>query len=476
MSANRINRRFKTASLSLGLAGVIALASFAGGETVVAAPKPDQTAAQAQAELKKGHVDKAIALAEAAVQGAPREPSYRALLGQAYLRAGRFDSSVAALNDAMTLGDNSARTALALSLANVAAGDNREAVAILDDWRDAIPVTDIGLALALAGQTGRGVAMLNDALRAGNSTPKLRQNLAYAFALDGRWREARMMIQQDVPANEVDARIGAWASQAKPEDYKQRVAALLGTPLRSDPGMPVRLALSASSETEQLAAEATAVVPAVAAPVAAVAAAPSELPPVDGSAVATPVEVASLAAAQMPVAEAPSEAVVPVGAPSARFDQAFAAGSINFVSVPVVQAVPVRAETVRVAARPAPRATSAAPRRSVAVAARPVAKGGSHLVQLGSFSSQQGARRAWGIFAARNPALRGYKMTITQATVKGKLYWRVAAAGFDAGGAQGMCSSVKKRGGACFAYATPRAAAPALAVARPVRGPALARR
>lgn len=474
MTANRINRRFKTVSLSLGLAGVIALASFAGGESVVAAPKPDQTAAKAQAELKKGHIDVAIGLAEAAVQGAPREPSYRALLGQAYLRAGRFDSSIAALNDAMTLGDNSARTALALSLANVAAGDNREAVAILDDWRDAIPVTDMGLALALAGQTGRGVAMLNDALRAGNSTPKLRQNLAYAFALDGRWREARMMIQQDVPANEVDARIGAWAAQARPEDYRQRVAALLGTPLRSDPGMPVRLALTASSETEQLAAEA-AVAPAVATPVAVVAAAPSELPPVEGQAIAAPVEIASYAA-PAPVAEVQNDAVVPAGAPSGRFDQAFAAGSINFISIPVIQAVPARAEPVRVAARPvsaAPR-VAAAPHR--AVTGRPVAKGGSHLVQLGSFSSQQGARRAWGIFAARSPALRGYKMTITQATVKGKLYWRVAAAGFDAGGAQGMCSSVKKRGGVCFAYAAPRAAAALAVVTRPARGPALARR
>lgn len=476
MTAKRLNRRLQTASLSVGLAGVIALAAFAGGEVVVAAPKPDQTAAQAQAELKKGRIENAIKLAEAAVQAAPREPSYRALLGQAYVRAGRFDSAIAALNDAMMLGDNSARTALALSLANVAAGNNREAVAILDDWRDAIPASDMGLALALAGQTGRGVAMLNDALRAGNSTPKLRQNLAYAFALDGRWREARMMIQQDVPANQVDARIGAWAAQAKPEDYRQRVAALLGTPLRNDPGMPVRLALSASSETEQLAAEAAAAP--VPAPVAAVAAAPSELPPVESLPVAAPVEIASVAAPAA-VPEAQADRVAPAGASSAQFDQAFASGSINFVSIPVIQAVPTRAEPVRVAtrpARPAQRSVASAPRRSTAVAAQPLGKGSSHLVQLGSFSSQQGARRAWGIFAARNPALRSYKMTITQATVRGKIFYRVAAAGFNAGGAQGMCAAVKQRGGVCFAYAVPRAATPALAVAVPRRGPALARR
>jgi hypothetical protein len=43
-------------------------------------------------------------------------------------------------------------------------------------------------------------------------------------------------------------------------------------------------------------------------------------------------------------------------------------------------------------------------------------------------------------------------MTITPAVVNGKNFWRVAAAGFNARSALGMCSSVKARGGACFAY------------------------
>ncbi|MEY4721576.1 MAG: hypothetical protein RIQ46_1301, partial [Pseudomonadota bacterium] len=90
---------------------------------------------------------------------------------------------------------------------------------------------------------------------------------------------------------------------------------------------------------------------------------------------------------------------------------------------------------------------------SPVAADRPVASGGSHMVQLGSFSSEQGARRAWGIFAAKNPELKNYRMTITPATVRGRAFWRVAAAGLDAGGARGLCSSVKGRGGACFAYA-----------------------
>ena len=93
------------------------------------------------------------------------------------------------------------------------------------------------------------------------------------------------------------------------------------------------------------------------------------------------------------------------------------------------------------------------------VAVRPatVAKGGSHLVQLGSFSSPQGARRAWGIFTAKNPELKNYRMTITPAVVHGKNFWRVAAGGFNNASAGGLCASVKKRGGACFAYAANRA-------------------
>lgn len=511
MSAKRYHR----ALLPLGLAGIIAVATLSGGGAVIAAQKPDQIAAQAQAALKKGKIEQAIELAEAAVQGNPREPAYRALLGQIYLKGGRFDSAVTSLNDAMTLGDNSARTALGLALANVATGNNREAQAILNDWRDAIPVSDLGLALALAGDTRRGVAVLNDALRGGQNTPKIRQNLAYAFALDGSWREARMMVRQDVPAGQVDARISAWAAQASPEAHRQRVAGLLGTPLRADPGLPVRLALSASSEVQQAAAEQgaiKAIAPvAVEAPrVAAAPMAPSELPPIDGAAVAAPAELASLDPVVAAPAPVPVAAPVRAAAPSDQFERAFASAvpvaapaavpvqvrNVQFVANPVVQAVPVRAAPVRTAsARPAPvravpvravqaravpaRAVqaSAAPRRAApAVLAPRAVTNGTHLVQLGSFSSQQGARRAWGIYAARSPALRGYKMTITQATVRGKVYYRVAAAGFDASGARGLCSSLKQRGGACFAYAF-RPATPALALAKPVvRGPALARR
>ena len=200
----------------------------------------------------------AIGQAEAAVAASPRVAALRVALGNAYLRAGRFQSASESFNDAMDLGDNSGKTALSLALTYIANGRNADAVGLLDDWRDVIPAADHGLALALAGETGRGVSVLSEALRGGEATPKLRQNLAYAYALDGRWREARLMVEQDVPANLVDQRISDWAASARPEDSRNRVAGMLNVQIRPDAGQPRQLALSNTPSAEQLAAEATA--------------------------------------------------------------------------------------------------------------------------------------------------------------------------------------------------------------------------
>lgn len=447
--------------LPLGLAGAIALAMAAGAgfsSGAVAKSSTDKAAAEAQKSLSKGDAVKAIGLAEGLVAANPKNASYRALLGQAYLRAGRFESAATTFNDAMKLGDNSAKTALSLALSDVGAGRNGEAVAILNDWRDAIPAADLGLAYALAGESGRGVAILSDALRGGDNSTKVRQNLAYAYALDGRWRDARMMASQDIPPEQLDGRISDWVMKARPEDSKLRVASLLRVPMVADSGQPVALALNDSGDQEQLAAETGA-----AKTEAPVVAAAGELPAAD----APPVNLAQYQPVDAPAAPAAAQQT-----PEA-FNQAFN-------SAPVVQPLPQSGPD---AMTPAPvKARMAIAARPKTIAHRPglrprhalakvSGRGSSHLVQLGSFSSEQGARRAWGHYAARNPELRNFKMTITQADVRGKHFWRVAAAGLDGRGANGLCSAVKNRGGVCFAYAANRsmpgraANAPAMAKA-----------
>lgn len=447
-----------TARLMQGAGTALAaalLAGCAGQGMVVKANSADA----ARASLARGDGTKAVAGAEAAVAASPRDASLRVLLGQAYFKAGRFTSAATTFDDAMKLGDNTNRTALSLALAKIGAGDQKGALAVLDDWRDEIPASDLGLALALAGEPESGVIVLADAIRSGDDTPKTRQNLAYAYALAGRWREARLMAAQDVPAEKVGDRMSEWAATIQPEQYQARVAALLGAPLRSDPGQPAMLALANNPSDEQMLAEKSAAdAPAVAAAAPAPAAKPAptggELPASDGTAVA----VAVPAPTPAPAEPAPAVPVTTL----AKADTAAAA--VGFVSNPLVEALPFA--PVKMPA-------------SVAVAKarpKPTRAEGTHMVQLGSFSSPQGARRAWGIYSARNASLAGYRMVITPANVNGKNVWRVAAAGFNGvNAANGLCSQVKARGGACFAYAsTRRPAAPGNQ--RDAAGPEFARR
>lgn len=405
------------------------------------------SAEAARLALKKGNGEKAVTNAEAAVAASPRDVALRVLLAQSYFKSGRFQSAATTFDDAMKLGDNSARTALSLALAQIGAGQQDAALAVLDDWRGEIPASDLGLALALAGEPERGVSVLADALRGGENTPKVRQNLAYAYALAGRWKEARVMASQDIQADKLDDRLTDWAASVAPEQYQRRVAVLLGTPMRNDSGQPAMLALANNPAMEQLAAEATAN---PASPVAVAV----KMPSAPATAELAPVDETPVAAAPLAVAETPAAQVLV--APVER---------TQFISQPVIQ-------VAAAAPQPAPR-----PLRESIQRAMPVTANGTHMVQLGSFSSPQGARRAWGIYSARNASLSGYRMNITPAVVHGKNVWRVAAAGISgSGAANGLCSSVKKKGGACFAYAAPSRGKVPAAPGREASGPLMARK
>ncbi len=458
-------------SRMIALAVTTALATSAlGGCTTQAAPRADFSAGKAQTAMAKGEADKAVSHAEAAVLAEPRNAAYRAMLGATYMEAGRFQSAVTSFGDAMTLGDNSPRTALSLALAQVAAGDSRSAHALLDDWRDDLDPADLGLALALAGDANQGVHVLSNALRNGQNSAKVRQNLAYAFALKGDWRSARVMAAEDVPADKIGDRMSEWAKFIAPEMAHQRVAALLEVPLVIDGGQPAMLALANHPSTQQLAAEAASEMPTELAAEEFAYAVPTggELPAlaaadIDAPEMAKPVPVAVPAAERVVVAKAePAFVAAPVAGQSVTdsFDAAFAAASpttatiarvaqnaVSFFSNPVVQKVSARAET-RVATATEARAAAASPAR--VASAR---QGGDHLVQLGSFTSKDAAQRAWGIYSKRYDNLDQYKMVISEARVNGKTYWRVAAGNMARTDARSMCSNVKARGFGCIAYA-----------------------
>ena len=405
MSRSAHNARFVTLAVTTALA-----TSALSGCTTASAPQADLSAGKAQTALAKGHTDTALTHAEAAVLSEPRNASYRAMLGATYMEAGRFQSAVTSFSDAMALGENSPRTALSLALAQIAAGDASSARALLNDYRDDLDPADLGLGMALAGDANQGVHILSNAIRNGHNDAKTRQNLAYAFALKGDWRSARVMAAEDVPGNQINNRIAEWASTVAPEDFHRRMAKLLEVPVVGDSGQPAQLALANTPATEQMFAEAS-----------------GELPAIQPT--TAPAFAAAKQADAAPVA-APASAETKL----ANFSEAFAASS-------------AKQQTASVQDQPTVQKT---PARS---AARASAKRGDHMIQLGSFSTKELAQRAISVYAKRYANLDQYDMVISEARVNGKTYWRVAAGDMGKSDARSMCSTVKARGFGCIAYA-----------------------
>jgi cell division protein FtsN len=213
------------------------------------------------------------------------------------------------------------------------------------------------------------------------------------------------------------------------------VASLLSVPLRADQGQPDRLALTNFPAIEQLAAEAAnrAEPLQVGAPAASVAAAPA---------------LAEAAVHELPAIEPEQHA-----APSLA-DSSSQTRSQQLALIDLPQSAPAATVIAYRAVAKAPAAKRAAPKPVVPT----VAKSGTHMVQLGSFATADGARRAWRHYTSRNPGLNGFTNVTTKVTVNGKQFWRVQAAGFGGyASASSMCGTVKSRGGNCLVL---RGAAP----------------
>jgi len=457
-------RLFASVTFAAGL-----LAGCASG-----APRPAQSAQRAESALAGGKVAKAVGYAEEAVLADPRNPGYRMLLGSAYMRAGRFESARQAYDDAMELGEDGGKVALSLALTDIALGHAGVALDTLATHRDQIPVADYGLALALAGQADAATQLLAQALRDGPATPKLRQNFAYALAMAGHWRDAREMVAQDVPADQVPARMAEWAQLNDPANKRLRVAGVLGVPVTPDAGQPSALALANFPATDAPgeAAVQQATADAAKAPALAQFAA-QELPAVDGSApqpgvadasAATPVE--KLAVIDLPpaaqktdgyaAAATPAWALAPRPAPQGASHAAPRAVAVHRLAA----ADAGRPAPALLARHPAkPQGPALLARAAQARAGQIQAKrlpAGTHVIQLGAFTTQEGARRAWRHYLARNAALKAYRPVINAVTVNGRQLWRTQAAGFaSAAPARSVCGSVRSRGGVCIVLSTP---------------------
>ncbi len=378
-------------------------------------------ATRAMAALNSNDVPTAIDLAERAVQKTPDDAGFRALLGNAYFAGGRFQSAEQAYKDSLSIYSNQPQVVLKLALVEIGLGKNAEALGFLEAGREVIDPADYGLAVALAGRPDAAIQVLQDIARRPDADARVRQNLALAYALSGDWTNARTVASQDVPADQLDARIHQWMQMASPGKGSTAVAALVGvTPAPVDPGQPLRLALNKTNSQVQQAQAApvqTAVVPeqqvaqSVRAPVPAPvpAAVETMTPPL-------PVAVAEATQAAPP----PVQFVEPKSRPKAAHKP---------------QLVAHVAPTVK------PAKLYAAP-----------AHGGSRaVVQLGAYSNSGSVLLAWNSKARKFRSLSAYTpMSARFASPKGTFY-RLSVKGFGSvNEAMALCSSLRREGGTCF--------------------------
>ncbi|MFM7027584.1 MAG: SPOR domain-containing protein [Chakrabartia sp.] len=336
-----------------------------------------------------------MTFAERAVAALPSSADYRLVLGEAYLANGRFASAAVALEDCLRLKPNMDKAVLKLALAQVALGKGAEAQMVLGAHQSALAIPDYGLAMALAGDAPAGISAMETAVRAGEDTAKLRQNLALAYAFAGRWDEARVTASIDLTPDLVRQRLAQWAILVAPGQSMTQVSTLLGIRPQMDPGLPPQLGLAKAAP-------------------------PGDVPTVEPAADLTDGRETAMSAQDE--------------TQRARFD------------VPPEVKDPGQIEARTFARSDTPEAPTL-PRARRAPA--------NFVVQIGAFRSSGAVAVAWTRSAARWPVLRQYD--IRQGRMTGGLH-RLSVGGFATRQqAVRLCRTLRAQGGVCFSRPLARA-------------------
>lgn len=449
--------RFGTAISSIAIAAVISgcAAGLQGRESIFGA-KVDRAniglATRAQAALAEGELATAIALAERAVENTPNDAGFRALLGNAYFASGRFASAEAAYRDSLTLIPGQPELVLKLALVQIAQGKASEALQLLGAAQDMLDPANHGLALALAGRADDAVAVLNHAARQIDADSRVRQNLALAYGLAGDWTMARTVAAQDVPPDQLDARIQQWMTMATPARPSDQVAALTGVTPTADPGQPQRLALNRAPQQQH--AEGAQPQPQLQEV--------AEVPFVPPAALPEPQPAGQIAeAAPLPPAvEAPAQAVAEAAAsllqPVVKAEPELPANAEAPVEAALVEAatrpVPEIPTTFEAAAQPANYvAITDTVRRAAEEGIRKANGRSSSVVQLGAYSSPQRVSVAWNRLSKKYPALRDHTPMRARFDGPKGTVWRLSIKGFASQQeAVDRCRLLQSRGGKCF--------------------------
>jgi D-alanyl-D-alanine carboxypeptidase len=444
--------RFGSALSAIALASVIAgCATPAGRSASIFKNAGDQgdigLAMRALNALNENDFAAAVNLAERAVEKSPNDAGFRALLGNSYFASGRFASAEAAYRDSLALIAEQPQVVLKLALVQIAQGRNGEALAVLGNARGMLEPADYGLAVALAGQPQEAASLLDTAARQPGADARLRQNLALAYALSGDWDAARTVAAQDVSADQLDARIQEWMAFAKPRAASDQVAALTGvTPVASDPGQPVRLALRSSPTRTAQAA------PAVEQPQQVAAYVPQPQPAAEKDYVPQFDQLAAAPTAEpAPAFAAAAPAPAPAAAAAEQSPAPQTAGNvIATVAAAVLEAPSAIADMVglpkaesksKVVAKLKPARAAKSPRSGKSTA----------VVQIGAYGSPQRVAAAWNAASKRHSALRDFTpMSARFNSPKGVVY-RLSVKGFSGPSeAKNLCVSLRRAGGSCF--------------------------
>lgn len=421
----------------------------------------DRAAARATAAIGARDADRAVEQAEKAVGLDTRSADKRALLGQAYLIAGRFGSARAAFRDSLTLDPEQPRVALNLALTEIATGGAPVAARRLDALNGHAADVDLGLAFALAGNSGRAVTMLETAARKEGADARTRQNLALAYALAGRWAEARATAALDLPADRINSRMLEWAMLAQSRTSWDQVAGVLDIKPHYDPGQPVALALAPDAMPIPAAPQTAPVAVADAAPQ------PSATPPAIEPAPVVRIAENSPAAPVAPVvvatAAAPQDAIAP--AAIARFGTGEA---VEYAAAPAPILAKTPLQPLAMAARPAVTPPLiAAPQGPTKIAyvapvrtaptMRPIARqaSGGYAVQLGAYSAAARVEVAWNRIAQRVRMIEDYTPSSSRFDLEqvGTVY-RLSLSGFETrAAATSVCQQIRAKGGECFVRA-----------------------
>nr|MBA3895854.1 SPOR domain-containing protein [Sphingomonadaceae bacterium] len=291
---------------------------------------------------------------------------------------------------------------------------------------------------------------------------KTRQNLALAYALQGKWMNAKVMAVQDLSPADADARIIEWMGFVRPANAYSQVASLLGVTPAQDGGQPAQLALagpaSAPVATASAAPTTSEPVTLTAYPAGGATALASQDMTVAATAAGKPLTLVAVPAGPSPDPVAapvqPANVAMIVDTPPAAFHvpapsphsaplTVFAALREIVQPTPAIRA-PMKPLKQAVVPTPRPVQTSAAAARFRTVEA------GRYVVQLGAFASAGVAQDAWKRNAGRF-GLGGFEPANASVRLRNISFVRLSVGGFsERGEATRLCVRIQKAGGSCF--------------------------